>query len=70
LLTTEPFDKEKFKTSMAQLRDVASQYKTALNNALADMAEKFSPAERKLLHDWRENRRPWLHKKGDDKKHE
>jgi hypothetical protein len=34
------------------------------------MAEKFSPAERKLLHDWRENRRPWLHKKGYDKKHE
>jgi uncharacterized membrane protein len=70
LLTAEPFDKEKFKASMTQLRDVAGQYKTALNNALADMAEKFSPAERKLLHDWRENRRPWLHRKGHDKKHE
>ena len=70
LLTAEPFDKEKFKASMAQLRDVAGQYKSALNDALANMAEKFTPAERKLLHDWRENRRPWLHKKSDDKRHD
>jgi uncharacterized membrane protein len=60
LLTTEPFDKEKFKASMAQLRDVENQYKTGLNNALAETAAKLSPDERKLLKSWRETRRPWL----------
>ena len=60
LLTAEPFDKEKFKTAMTQLRDVENQYKTALNNALADTAEKLSPDERKLLKSWRETRRPRL----------
>lgn len=60
LLTAEPFDKEKFKTAMTQLRDVENQYKKALNNALADTAEKLSPDERKLLKSWRETRRPRL----------
>jgi uncharacterized membrane protein len=60
LLTAEPFDKEKFKTAMTQLRDVENQYKMALNNALADTAEKLSPEERKVLHAWRQTRRPRL----------
>jgi uncharacterized membrane protein len=71
LLTAEPFDKEKFKTAMTQLRDVENQFKTALNNALADTAEKLSPDERKLLKSWRETRRPWLlrrtNKNGEEK---
>jgi uncharacterized membrane protein len=60
LLTAEPFDKAKFNAALAQLREVEDRYKTGLNGALADTAEKLSPDERKLLQSWREKRRPWL----------
>jgi uncharacterized membrane protein len=60
LLTVEPFDKAKFTAALAQLRESEDRYKTALNNAMADTAEKLSPDERKLLQSWREKRRPWL----------
>jgi uncharacterized membrane protein len=58
LLTAEPFDKAKFSAALAQLREVEDRYKTSLNGALADTAEKLSPDERKLLQTWREKRRP------------
>ncbi len=58
LLTVEPFDKAKFSAALAQLREVEDRYKTSLNGALADTAERLSPDERKLLQSWREKRRP------------
>lgn len=60
LLTAEPFDKEKFKTALVKLEDAEARYKLALYGALADTAEKLTPAERKLLQTWREKRRPKL----------
>jgi uncharacterized membrane protein len=60
LLTVEPFDKAKFNAALAQLREAEDHYKTALNGALADTAEKLRPDERELLQSWREKRRPWL----------
>jgi uncharacterized membrane protein len=60
LLTAEPFDKAKFKASLAELADIEVKYKAALNNAMAETAEKLAPDERKLLKSWREKRRPGL----------
>ncbi len=60
LLTVEPFDKAKFKASLAALADVETHYKTGLNDALAETAERLTPDERKLLQSWREKRRPNL----------
>jgi uncharacterized membrane protein len=66
MLTLEPFDKAKFNAALAQLRDIENRYKTGINGALADTAEKLTPDERKLLQSWRERRRPWLLKSRSD----
>ncbi|HVZ05159.1 periplasmic heavy metal sensor [Hyphomicrobium sp.] len=58
VLTTEPFDKEKFKAAMADLRAVEDQFRTGINAAFADIAASLTPSERKLLQGWREKRRP------------
>ena len=60
LLLVEPFDKDKFRAAMATLRGTEDQYKTGLNNAMAETAAGLSLEERKLLHSWRETRRPRL----------
>lgn len=67
ILTAEPFDKEKFRAAMAQLRDVEDRYKTGLNNAFADIVASITPEERKLLHTWREKRKPRLLNRKDTK---
>ena len=69
LLLVEPFDKDKFRAAMATLRGTEDQYKTGLNNAMAETAAGLSLDERKLLHSWRETRRPRLlgHDKEKDK---
>lgn len=56
LLTAEPFDKERFRAALTDLRDAENQFRTVLNNSLAEKAAKFSPEERKALQAWREKR--------------
>ena len=58
LLTAEPFDKEKLKAAMAKLRESENQFRTGLNNSFAEIAERVTPEERKLLQAWRDKRRP------------
>lgn len=58
LLTSEPFDKDKYKTALSELRDAESQYRNVLNNSLAEMAAGLSLEERKSLQAWRDKRRP------------
>lgn len=68
LMTVEPFDKEKFKSSMAELAEAEARYVAAVRDALAATAEKLTPDERRLLQNWREKRRPGSsrHHKGRD----
>ncbi|AGK58067.1 membrane-associated protein [Hyphomicrobium denitrificans 1NES1] len=68
LLTTEPFDKEKFKAAMAKLRETENQFRTGLNNSFAEIAASVTPEERKLLQAWRDKRRPNFLRRGDSAK--
>jgi uncharacterized membrane protein len=72
VLTQEPFDKEKYKASMARLTDTETRHKTAVASALADTAAKLTAEERKSLQVWREKRRPHMfgrhgHREGADR---
>jgi uncharacterized membrane protein len=58
LLTTEPFDKEKYKAATAKLRGAESQFRAGLSESFADIAASVTPEERKLLKRWREKRKP------------
>lgn len=64
-LTSEPFDKEKFKAAMATLRDAEGKFRAGLNNAFADIAASVTPEERKLLQAWRNKRKPHFLRHGD-----
>jgi uncharacterized membrane protein len=68
LLTAEPFDKEKFKAALAQLREIEDQYKTSINDAMAETAATLSPDERKMLQEWRVKRHPWLRRQANKNK--
>ena len=57
-LAAEPFDKEKFQAAMAKSRNAAAKFDEAISTALVSIAEKLTPAERKLLKEWRDRHRP------------
>ena len=65
MLTSDPFDKEKLKESMAKLRETENQFRSGLNNSFAEIAESVTPEERKLLQAWRDKRRPHFLRRGD-----
>ena len=57
-LAAEPFDRDKFQAAMAKSRSAAAKFDEAISTALVAIAEKLSPAERKLLKEWRDRHRP------------
>jgi uncharacterized membrane protein len=65
LLTAEPFDKEKLKAALANLREAENQFRTGLNNSFAEIAASVTPEERKLLQAWRDKRKPYFLRRGD-----
>lgn len=58
VLTTEPFDKDKYKAAMDRLTEAEGRFKAAIAASLADTAAKLTPEERVKLQGWREKRRP------------
>lgn len=72
VLGEEPFDKEKFKASLGRMNEAELRVRTAVTDALAELAGKLTPEERQSLREWREHKghgwrkRRWRREGGKD----
>jgi uncharacterized membrane protein len=67
LLTAEPFDKAKFSAALETLRQLEANYRTGIYGMVSDTAAMLTPDERKLLQQWRMERRAKFLNQSDDK---
>jgi len=57
VLTTEPFDLQKFRAALDRIAEADAKEKRARMTIFADTVANFTPEERRQLHDWFEKRR-------------
>ena len=75
-LGVEPFEKEKMKAALARMNDSELKMRTAISDAIVELASQLTSEERKLLKVWRERSKERRHKRwkrdsdddGDDQK--